>query len=269
MAQLSLSLVENSESFLREALQKAVRAERIKSEWKFALFNLVQAIELALKEQLRREHPLLVFSDVDNPKLSVSIERALSRLSRVSSKHLSLDDIKNIQLAASIRNSITHHEVDVSVEQVKVIFASLLGFYADFCRRHLQVEISSSVPKVLWTKAISISAYANELYKRAEKRLKDENIDSQYLITCIKCWHDTFVDKRDICSCYLCGFSEPTTVCQECGAGLFESEAHRVYYGKWRSGDKEEPENWYPALCDSCHEDFLEHGIKPLREDET
>lgn len=50
MTQLTLSLLQNAESFLAEGLSKAVLAERDVGEWKFAIFNLVQCIELALKE---------------------------------------------------------------------------------------------------------------------------------------------------------------------------------------------------------------------------
>ncbi len=83
MTQLTLSLQQNAVSFLAEALAKAVLAEKEVSEWKFALFNLVQSIELSLKERLRKEHPLLIYADIDKPKLSVSLERALARLARV------------------------------------------------------------------------------------------------------------------------------------------------------------------------------------------
>ncbi len=265
MAKITLSLLENSESFLKEALHKAILAEKRESEWKFALFNLVQAIELALKERLRREHPLLVYADIDNPKLSVSLERALGRLSQCPTVGLNQDDIKNVRLAASIRNSITHHEVDVSIEQVKSIFASLLGFLSEFSERHLNTSLATKVPKHLWKKAISAKLYASELYRRAEQRFEREKIDKSKLITCIRCWHDTFVTSKRRDSCYLCGFAEPMTVCQECGIGMFESEGYKVYYGKWSSGNKTKPTDWYPHLCEKCHEDYLEHGIRPLR----
>ena len=140
MTRLTLSLLENALSFLAEGLVRADAAQADPGQWKFAILGLVQAIELATKERLRREHALLVYADVDNPKLTVSLEKALARLGRIATVELTGDDVKNIQLAASIRNSITHHEVDVSVEQVQVVFATLLGFITEFSRRQLQVE---------------------------------------------------------------------------------------------------------------------------------
>jgi hypothetical protein len=266
VTQLTLSLQQNAVSFLAEALAKAVLAEKEVSEWKFALFNLVQSIELSLKERLRKEHPLLIYADIDNPKLSVSLERALARLARIESVVLTSEDMKNIRVAATIRNSIAHHDVNISVEQVKIVFAGLLGFIVEFSRRQLLIEISSIISDSLWAEAIAIDRYASELCRRAEKQIADEGITSQSLITCIKCWHDTYVDKPGFERCFLCGFDEPTTVCQECGSGMFKSEGHPAYYGKWRTGIDNKYEEWYPDLCDRCYDDFLEKGIKPLRE---
>ncbi|QVW36012.1 hypothetical protein KIP69_03925 [Geobacter sulfurreducens] len=266
MTRLSLSIQENAESFLVEALAKAISAEREPSSWKFAIFSLVQAIELSLKERLRREHPLLVYADVDNPKLSVSLDKALSRLARIDDVKLSTDDVRNIQVATSIRNSIAHHAVDVSIDQLRVVFAGLLGFLVQFCRRQLNIEVSTSISSDLWAEAIAIENYASELCRRAELQIAEEGIEEKNLLTCIKCWHDTYVDKPGIWRCFLCGFAEPTTVCQECGVGLFQSESHPAYYGKWKVYGKKKAEDWYPELCDNCYEDFLRNGPKPLRE---
>ena len=62
---LKFSLLENSHSFIAEAAQKAVEATNEPHNWKFAILNLVQAIELSLKEMLRREHPILIYKNID------------------------------------------------------------------------------------------------------------------------------------------------------------------------------------------------------------
>ncbi len=264
MKQLTLTLQENAESFLKEALTKALLAESAQSEWKFAIFNLVQAIELVLKEKLRREHPLLVFANVENPKISVSLQNALVRLARIESIKLTEIDVKNIHLANAIRNEITHHTVDISLEQIKIVFSKLLGFIIEFCRKQLDMEISTSMPDELWKEAVSVEAYASELYNRATKQLAEEGIGKNKLITCIKCWYDTYVDIHNIYRCYLCGFAEPTTICQECGLGMFESEGQKVYYGKWISHGEKEPKDWYPHLCNECYDKFLENDSQPV-----
>lgn len=257
MTRLTLSLWENAISFLVEALTRAVAADKDSCHWKFAIFSLIQAIELTIKERLRREHSLLVFADIDNPRTTVSLEKALARLGKIQTVSLTGDDIRNIQLAASIRNTLTHHEVDVSVDQVRVVFAKLFGFITEFSRQQLQVEVSTKIPEDIWRGALKVDRNTVELYRRAEQQIADEGIDKKYLLTCIKCWHDTYVDRKPIQRCYLCGFDDETTVCQECGCGMFKSEGHTAYYGKWYIGNSKVLEDWYPDLCDICYEDFL------------
>lgn len=269
MTRLTLTLWENAQSFLGEALAKAVAAENNVGEWKFAIFNLVQSIELATKERLRREHSLLVFADVDNPRTTVTLEKALARLGRIPAVKLTLEDIKSIQLAGAIRNSITHHEVDVSVEQIQVVFATLFGFMAEFSRRQLQIEISTAVTEEIWNSALAVDRHTAELCRRADQQLDDEEIGHKHRLICIKCWHNTYVDKPQIQKCYLCGFDDETTVCQECGTGMFRCEGHAADYGKWYKHGSKEPEDWYPYLCGNCYEDYLKNGPAPSREREA
>ena len=61
---MKISLLQNTYSFLEEALGKAIKAEKDQFHWKFAVLNLVQAIELSLKEKLRREYPILIFQNM-------------------------------------------------------------------------------------------------------------------------------------------------------------------------------------------------------------
>lgn len=270
MTKLILSLRQNAESFLAEAISKAAIAEQKDPyAWKFAIFSLVQSIELTLKERLQKEHPLLVYADIDNPKLSVSLDKALSRLTNINPENLTADDIRNIRIAAAIRNSIAHHAVDVSIEQLRVVFANLFAFLVDFSRRQLNIEVSHALPAQLWSQAIAVENYGAVLYKRAVQHLKDDNIDNRHLISCIKCWHDTYANTPKIGRCYLCGFSERTTVCQECGLGLFASQAYRVPYGRWKNYGAQQAEEWQPELCEDCHIDFVANGPRPFREPKT
>lgn len=258
MTELSMPLLENSDSFLQEALRKAIQAEREPSEWKFAIFSLVQAVELCLKARLRDEHPILIYDNIDKPIRTISLDKALNRLSNIANVCLTKEDVKAIEIAREWRNAIVHYEFILSIPTAKAAFAQLLGFLTTFNRQHLKREVSAGIQPELWTKAIEIRHYANELYERALLRIKEENITK--ICTCIKCWYDTFVWERNIDQCYLCGFADKGTVCQECGKGLFSSEAHKVYYGKWYRGNPSDGklEDWYPDLCDDCCEEYLE-----------
>ena len=72
---IELSLRENAYDFINESLRNAVRAEAEPLVWKFAISNVVQAIELMLKARLQAEHPLLIFQNVDQPKHTVSLSQ--------------------------------------------------------------------------------------------------------------------------------------------------------------------------------------------------
>ena len=54
--EIKLSLWENSKTFLDGAISKAVLGEKTPVSWKFAILAIVQAIELAMKARLKREH---------------------------------------------------------------------------------------------------------------------------------------------------------------------------------------------------------------------
>ena len=254
---MKLSLIENSHSFLSESLEKALKAEGSPHQWKFAILSLVQAIELALKERLRIEHPYLIYSDIDKPNNTVSIEKAANRLQTIVGVTLNDSDIKNIRTASKVRNFIVHHGFELNEKQIKAVFGKLLGFISEFYKNHLNVKIIDIVPVKYWNEAVEIDEYVKELYARAQKQIAKEKIQDKFVMSCPRCWQDTFVWFTGKDQCYLCGHEEEVTVCQECGLLLFRHEAHHVYYGKWMSGDKKEFKEWYPDLCDSCFENYV------------
>jgi hypothetical protein len=266
MASIKLSLIENAESFLKESLSKAISAESNPIDWKYAILHLIQSIELTLKEKLSQSHPILIYENIDKPQNTVSLDRALDRLVKIIKIDFREEDLRALRIAKEWRNLITHYEFSFDITTVKPVFSQLFGLLSYFHSVQLKRELSASIPSELWNEAISIKEYSDELYERALKRIKDEK--RKFLITCIRCWHDTFVEDNSIDTCYLCGFHEMTTVCQECGEGLFESEALQVYYGKWYShkDGKQVLEDWYPHLCNKCYEKFL--GKKSLEEDD-
>jgi len=160
---VKLSLIENANSFLVESLKKALEAESDPHQWKFAILTLVQAIELALKERLRKEHPFLIFVDIDRPINTVGIEKAASRLQSVAGLTLKDSDLKNIKTATKIRNFIVHHEFELNIDQTKAVYSRLLGFASDFYSEHLEEKMSSILPPNLWQEAVEIDVYLTEL----------------------------------------------------------------------------------------------------------
>lgn len=94
---------------------------------------------------LAAHHRLFIYEDIDNPSRTVSLTKALERL---SSANLGFDDItdtekQKIQKAVDLRNKITHFEFDCSPEYAGAKFAEVFALVTFLQARHLNVEIDS------------------------------------------------------------------------------------------------------------------------------
>jgi predicted RNA-binding Zn-ribbon protein involved in translation (DUF1610 family) len=241
---LTLTLLENSYSFLSEALHKAIEAESEPGQWKFAIFNLIQAIELSLKEKLAREHRLLVFQNVDKREQTVNLWGALLRLRDGCELSLSRVDVDTIKSAAEWRNQIVHSEFSLNTAELKPAFAKLVGFMADFHGRFLDDNLKGAIPKELWQKAVSIRDYGEELFHRANEQLAREKIHSSNVWPCLTCGWKAFVIQGSQNKCYVCGHAENIVRCDECGGLEYASQMSALPTGP----DSYEPEQ----VCRAC-----------------
>lgn len=246
---VEMALLDNCISFIEEGLRKSIDAEDNPKELKFSIFCLVQAVELALKELLIREHPVLVFADIDRQHRTVTIEQALLRLKKINRIDIDNKDLDAISKAGKIRNEIVHFSFEFSLKETKLILAKILGFLTHFCRSHLQVELSQSIDDSLWLQTINIEKFETELMTRAEERFKTESIDVSWNWNCSKCNHDAFVHFNNINECYLCGHKENVITCQGCGGEYFESEMAAIDWGNMK-GRKN-----IVHYCGSCNEE--------------
>lgn len=258
MESIKLSLLENAESFINESLSKVISAEKDPTQWKYAVLNLVQAIELSLKEMLRREHWTLVFQNVDKPNHTVSLDGALQRLTSVANINFDRDDITAVKTAINLRNQIVHFEFSFQEDQVKLVYARLLGFLQHCFSKYLGKELNDAVKTALWEEAIFLFDFADELYRRAEERIKAEGIPAHLILTCHRCDSDTFIPRTDTGICYVCGYKDDMVPCAACGLALYEDEATPV------------GEHWDLFCCDRCMEiGVIVHSNKEIsREDD-
>lgn len=213
---LRLSLLENSHSFLVEALKKALAGESTPDEWKFAILHACQAIELSLKERLAREHPSLIMADVDKPRRTVTPDVAMARLRRYCNVAFRDADRAAILQAIEWRHSIVHHEVALDVAQAKTTFAVLLGFLMHFHQSVLRDELSDALPEQLWLEALAVRQYGEEALRRAREHMQAEGLAESDAITCSKCGLDTFVSTGDLFRCFACGAQEEVGECEAC-----------------------------------------------------
>ena len=225
---MEISLLENAYNFLDEALLNAINAENDTIRWKYAILNLVQAIELSLKERLKREHPILLYKDIDKPKLTVNLYTALQRLKNISKLELSKADQTEIDKAVKLRNEIVHFKFNIDDKTSKLNFAKLLGFLSHFHSSHLEKGLEQVVNPDYWQQAVSIFEYAEELFNKALEIFKKQNIDPELAWICPNCGWQAFITKDNINSCYVCGQREEIIKCFSCEKYLFEKECHEL-----------------------------------------
>jgi hypothetical protein len=225
---IKLSLLENAESFVTESLAKVLAAENDPQQWKFAILAAVQAIELILKELLRREHWTLLFQNIDKPKLTVSLDQAMERLKNVSPVRISPDEVATIRTAIALRNRVVHADVSFEPDQVKAIVAGLIQFASHLFATFLHKQLREAVNPEIWNQAIQLGQFSHHLWTLARDRISREGITDDFLIDCSCCEGDGVLvakEQTKIATCYVCGHSEPIDRCRVCGHAIIELDA--------------------------------------------
>lgn len=252
MANLKATLLDNCNRFTREALRQAVAAESNIDQWQFAILLMVHAVELALKERLHREHPSLIYENLDKPRNTVTIEKALLRLSHhVSSVQISQDDKRIIELARDWRNTIVHFEFDFPVDQLKSVFARLFGFLSNFYLENFNTSLRGYLGDDEWERVLEIKDYLKELEMRAEKKLTALTFEPEEIWLCIMCGARTFVIKEGLGICLTCHYKENVPMCTHCGSRELE------WYTREIQEQMDDGESRTVRVCDSCYEDSV------------
>jgi HEPN domain-containing protein len=218
---IKLSLLENAYSFLEEAVDKAIAAEDDPKQWKFAILYAVQSAELLLKECLRREHPALLFQNIDRPGPTVDIETALERLANLTAVRIDQRDRRTLLQAKKWRNQIIHYEYELRTRELKVAFATLLGFTHHFSRTQFGVMVDLEVLKSQWDEVTAIVEYAQEVLTRVRDLL-----DKREVWECPSCFMDAFVVLEGLC--YVCGRYESVRDCHFCGERIHWDELEEL-----------------------------------------
>ena len=213
-----LSLLENSHSFMSEAVKKAVAARQDVSQWHFAILNLVQAVELSLKELLRREHPVLIYENIDNPRNTMSITKALARIENAKILGITIpeDEKRKIIKAVEVRNQITHFEFELTEQYAMAKFSEIFAFLVYFQGRYLSVEVEDILAQDLLQAVIEVEKCFTELRHKALQRIQDEGISQEWIWVCPQCEEDTFVVDDDRNVCFLCRETQEVVECPHC-----------------------------------------------------
>lgn len=157
---IRMTLLENAYDFLNESLRSTVEAERRPSAWKFAVLNVVQAIELLLKARLYAVHPVLVYENVDRRSRTVSLTLAVERIIGAAGIDLTNREQRTIRKAQRWRDSIVHHEFEMSTYEVESVYVGLFEFLQRFHDEHTDFGVlHDKIDRMLWKKEAELMEF--------------------------------------------------------------------------------------------------------------
>ncbi len=150
---IRMSLLENAYDFLNESLKKTIEAKDDPIAWKFAVVNVVQAIELLLKARLQAEHPVLIYQSVDKPTKTVSMSEAVSRITAAARIDLTQREQRSIRKAQQWRDAIVHFEFEMSSYEVESVYVQLFEFVVRFHDDHTDFGVlHETIRPDLWAR---------------------------------------------------------------------------------------------------------------------
>ncbi len=228
---VKLSLLENSQSFLVEAVDKAIGAEDDVRHWQFAILNLVQSLELSLKLVLKNIHPLFIYENIDSPKNTVSVTKAIERLSNpdIGNVQFTEKEKQGMTSAIKLRNNITHSEFELSVDYAQAQFFKVFSLIATVQRRHFDTQVEEILSSDAIENLLVIEKTKEMLVNNAIQRIEDEGVDEHLVWACPNCLSDTFVVLDGIDTCYVCTYTETVTDCPHCNELFFENELESIH----------------------------------------
>lgn len=175
---------------------------------KHAITNAAHAIELLLKERLRRENPAFIWQNVDKyPSLeaqTVTTQLAMSRLKNVCGIEFTDFDVRTVAALRATRNAIEHYEWIAIESEARVIVGRALSFAFGFSEEHLKIDLSDDFKKDdTWRLLIEQAAEFAKVHSDRVKRSSTE----QFFDSCSVCGQETLTA---LGSCVLCGHWQPT-----------------------------------------------------------
>lgn len=190
--QIKFDLLGNARDSIRQAVEilawKDIGGEH--SRLKHAIVSSAHAIELLLKEKLRRTHPAFIWENVDKyPGLearTVTVDTAVSRLRRLCGVRLSDQDVANVGSLRKTRNAIEHYEWNATEPEAKTIIGNALSFAFAFSKDELGHDLSEEFKKDdTWRVLIEdLYQFARAHGARIEARLQREG---RYAVRCDSC----------------------------------------------------------------------------------
>ncbi|TSD87557.1 hypothetical protein FFK22_017095 [Mycobacterium sp. KBS0706] len=217
-----LDLITNSISYFREAVKYAQQEAPDTNHWKFAIIHVVQAMELAFKEYLRRIHPAFVFESIDKPDKALSLRGALARIRSPAIGKVAISEKEKgkIEKALDLRNALTHYEFDHEREHTELKFAEIFAFMIFFYKTHLKIEAAQFIEEEQYQRIFKLVKARTELLANAKGYLSLADVGEVWM--CRDCFEDTFVVSE--AQCCFCHYREEVAECEFCGENTLASD---------------------------------------------
>ncbi len=248
---IKFDLISNAKDSLNHAVEHLTNPEGIKAgDLKRAIKDVAHAIELLLKERLRRVHPAFMWQDVDkypsNTAYIISTIKAVERLFKIAGIALSEENKKTIYSCKKIRDAIEHCEFELGLKEAKGIIGRMLSLIFDFSKRHLNLDLEQEFRKNdQWKDLVEIYEFWEAHGEAIEKQLLEEE---KIIWECPSCGASTF--DTSIMECVLCGHAEEQIECEVCHLNVWESEITTV---DGIDGDYESGVGFYNInICGEC-----------------
>lgn len=145
---IRLTMLDNAQDSLSRAIGllawREISADT--SRLKQAILGVAHAAELLLKERLSRTNQALIWEDVDKfPNINartVTVDRAISRLRKISGVPISIEDECLLRSLRNTRNAIEHFEWQTTKGEADLIIGSALSFCLAFAQEHLGRDLA-------------------------------------------------------------------------------------------------------------------------------
>jgi len=223
---LKLNLLENSQAFLFEAVCNALAAKSDLRKWQFAIVNLVQSLELSVKALLQKKHSVFIYEDIDRRQNTVTVTRALARLTcpEIGGLMIPEDIMKRTAKAIELRNKIVHSDFELTLVYAEAKFLEVFSLVSRFQTQYLGADRDDILPEDGFENLFQMKKAVDLMKEQAVLRIEEEGHDASLVLECRACGCNTFVVADSVDICYTCEHAEATAECPHCGEFCFEDD---------------------------------------------
>jgi hypothetical protein len=150
---IQFDMLSNARDSLRQAVELLAWKDfgSDDARLKHAITCAAHAVELLLKERLRKINPAFVWENVDKyPSLearTVTVDTAILRLKNIGGVGFTDRDEKNLRSLRKTRNAIEHYEWTTTKIEAKIVIGNALSFAMSFALDHLGIDLTADFKK--------------------------------------------------------------------------------------------------------------------------